>query len=207
MRARSDAREQLMLRRFLIAASIALRACIAGAFVYAISHPSLPQMHDSATRAREIAWPIGLVGVPIVLRLAHRNHYPWLFDVLLALPVAIDSIGNVLNWYHRWDSYDTMNHGVSWCALALLVAVSPPVWRLPTWACCVLAIGAGAVGAIVWELGEYAAFIHNAHYNRTAYPDTLTDLLAGLVGAVVAAGVVIALRQPMQSAIASSGSA
>ena len=64
-----------------------------------------------------------------------------------------------------------------------------PAVRLPAWARFAIAIGAGAIGATLWELGEFAVFIHRSHYERTAYPDTLTDLLAGLIGATVAASV------------------
>jgi hypothetical protein len=173
---------------FAIAASVALRAIIAAAFAYAVSQPALPQLHDPATHAREIAWPIGLVGVPVALRLLSRNRsYPWLVDAALALPFALDSVGNVLDWYHEWVSYDTLNHGVTWCVLALLIAMVPAVRRLPAWVRFAVAIGAGAIGAIVWELGEFAAFIHDSPYKRTAYPDTLADLFAGLIGATLGA--------------------
>jgi hypothetical protein len=170
------------------AASVALRAAILACFVYALANPSLPQLHDAATRAREIGWPFGLVVPPLVLLLARRGRlYPWRVDAILALPFASDAVGNVLNLYHSWSQYDTMNHAVSWFALATLVGVVPALRRLPRWADAALALGAGALGAVLWELGEYGAFIHSSDYTRVAYTDTLSDLCAGVVGASCAA--------------------
>src|SRR5579862_779506 len=90
-------------------ASVALRLAILACFVYALADPSLPQLHDAATRAREIAWPFGVVIPPLVLFLAQRGRsYPWRVDAILALPFALDAVGNVLNLYHSWSQYDTM---------------------------------------------------------------------------------------------------
>jgi hypothetical protein len=182
--------------RFAVAISLALRAAIAAAFVYALTHPSLPQLQDAATHARMIAWPFGLVAVPIVLRLVRLHRpYPWRVDALLALPFALDSVGNVLNLYHSWVGYDTVNHGVSWFGVALLATGVPAARRLPPWGRAGIALGAGAVGAIMWELGEFAAFIHDSGYTRTAYSDTLTDLFAGLIGASAAAATLAVARR------------
>lgn len=50
-----------------------------------------------------------------------------------------------------------------------------------------LAIGFGAVSAVLWELAEYFAFIRDSPELDTAYTDTLGDLTLGLSGSVVAA--------------------
>ena len=179
--------------RLALAASLGLRAAIGTAFVYAATHSELPQLQDAATHARMIAWPIGAIVVPLVLLLVRRGRpYPWLVDAALALPFAVDAVGNVLDLYARWVSYDTVNHGISWFALATLVASIPVLRPLPAWARAWIVAGSGAFLAIAWELGEYAAFIRSSHYGRSAYPDTLTDLLAGCSGAVLAAVLVLA---------------
>ena len=43
-----------------------------------------------------------------------------------------------------------------------------------------------AVAAILWELGEYIAFIRDSEELDTAYTDTLGDMMLGLDGATVA---------------------
>ena len=48
-------------------------------------------------------------------------------------------------------------------------------------------MGFGAVTAVLWEFGEYFAFIRNSEELDTAYTDTLGDLALGLTGSVVAA--------------------
>lgn len=181
-------------------ASLILRGTIAAAFLFALVGPSLPQLQDPATHAREIAWPIGLLLPPTVLFVCNRGGpYPWKVDALLALPFALDAVGNVLNLYHRWDQYDTMNHFVSWFALAALASTLAPLRRLPPWAHAGLALGAGALGAVAWELGEYAAFIHSSDYTRIAYTDTLSDLAAGTAGASLAAALVLLERRHAQA--------
>jgi hypothetical protein len=174
------------------AASLLLRGTTCAAFAFAASQPSLPQLRDPATHARMVAWPFGALAVPLLLRLVtRRRSYPWLVDSLLALPFALDAFGNVLGLYGRFASYDTVNHGVSWLGLSLLVSRIPVLRGLPAWAHAWIVVASGAFAAIVWELGEYGAFIHASSYTRAAYTDTLTDLLAGTSGAAAAAALVL----------------
>jgi hypothetical protein len=58
-----------------------------------------------------------------------------------------------------------------------------------------IAVGFGAVTAILWEFGEHFEFIRNSPELATAYTDTLGDLALGLAGSVVAA-VVTFTRRP-----------
>ena len=41
-------------------------------------------------------------------------------------------------------------------------------------------VGFGAVAAILWEVGEYFAFIRHSEELATAYSDTLGDMALGL---------------------------
>ena len=67
--------------------------------------------------------------------------------------------------------------------------------RLPAWRVVLalllgaLAVGFGAVTAILWEFAEYVTFIRNSSELETAYTDTLGDLALGLGGSVLAAAV------------------
>jgi hypothetical protein len=59
-----------------------------------------------------------------------------------------------------------------------------------------LVVGFGAVTAILWEIGEYFAFIRNSPELATAYTDTLGDLALGLGGSTLTAAIaVIAVRR------------
>jgi hypothetical protein len=50
-----------------------------------------------------------------------------------------------------------------------------------------LAVGFGAVTAVLWEFAEYLTFVRGGAEEATAYTDTLGDLALGLSGSVVAA--------------------
>lgn len=64
----------------------------------------------------------------------------------------------------------------------------------------VIVVGFGGVTAILWELGEYFAFIRNSPELATAYTDMLGDLSLGLSGSTLAAAIaVVALSKPRRA--------
>jgi hypothetical protein len=54
-----------------------------------------------------------------------------------------------------------------------------------------LITGFGAVTAILWEIGEYFAFIRHSSELDTAYTDTLGDLTLGLGGSTLTAAIAV----------------
>ena len=54
-----------------------------------------------------------------------------------------------------------------------------------------LAVGFGAVTAVLWEFAEYFTFIRNSPELPTAYTDTLGDLALGLAGSAAAAALTV----------------
>jgi hypothetical protein len=110
-----------------------------------------------------------------------------------------DVLGNALDLYDSIDWWDDANHFVNWALLTaafgqLLVRLG--VGRLVLAG---LAIGFGAVTAILWELAEYFTFIRNSSELDTAYTDTLGDLTLGLSGSCVAAALTAALMPRRRS--------
>jgi hypothetical protein len=83
--------------------------------------------------------------------------------------------------------WDDLNHFVNWGLLSLAIGLLVLRFRLPAVETFVIVVGMAAVAAIVWELGEYVAFIRNSDELDTAYTDTLGDMLLGMSGAIVAA--------------------
>jgi hypothetical protein len=53
---------------------------------------------------------------------------------------------------------------------------------------------------VIWELGEYFAFIRHSTELQTAYTDTLGDLTLGTLGALLAGLVVHQLRRKVSTA-------
>lgn len=127
-------------------------------------------------------------------RLLPPRTTPWTAFSLIALPFLIDVTGNTLDLYDSVTWWDDLNHFVNWAllcgGLGLLLArtnVRPrPLLALTI-------CGTGAILAIIWELGEYFAFIRGGTELATAYEDTLGDLTLGTLGALLA-GVVVATR-------------
>jgi hypothetical protein len=159
-------------------------------FVGAFS--GLQQFEGKAFTGRLLAYPIATVIVPIAWWLVGRGRerppaYPYAADILLTLPFLIDTVGNALDLYDTVAWWDDFNHFLNW---GLLVAafgqllLRLPVGPLELFA---LAVGFGAVTAVLWEFGEYFAFIRDSEELDTAYTDTLGDLALGLTGSVVAA--------------------
>jgi hypothetical protein len=156
----------------------------------------LERFEGKAFTGRALAYPIATVIVPLAWWLVARRRerkpeYPYALDVLIVLPFLIDTIGNALDLYDTIDWWDDANHFVNWFLLTagfgrLLVRL--PVGRLNAFA---LAVGFGAVTAVLWEFGEYVAFIRNSPELDTAYKDTLGDLALGLGGSTVAALVTV----------------
>jgi hypothetical protein len=181
---------------------VALKTALVGQLVYAVARPDLPQFEGKAMAGRAIVYPLAVLLVPAVwwlLRRRRRIGYPYALDVLWTLPFLIDVSGNTANLYDALDWWDDANHFVNW---AILVAafgrllVRLPVGRL---AAIGLAIGFGALTAILWEFAEYVTFIRtNEEELRTAYTDTLGDLALGLGGSIVAALVTATLLWPIR---------
>ena len=155
--------------------------------------PDLPQFEGKAMTGRALAYPLSTVIVPVAWWLVARHRGrrpddPYMLDILIVLPFLIDTLGNALDLYDSIDWWDDLNHLVNWAIL--VAAFGQLLQRLPLhpWAMFGLAVGFGAVTAILWELGEYLTFIRtNPDEYRTAYTDTLGDLTLGLTGSVAAA--------------------
>jgi len=148
------------------------------------------QFEGKAFGWRLAGYSISTVIVPIVwwlVRRPRRSPYPYAVDILFVAPFLIDTIGNALDLYDTVEWWDDANHFVNWgllsAALGLLL-LRRPVTSLTAFG---LVTGFGAATAILWEMGEYIAFIHDSPERATAYTYTLGDLTLGLAGSATAA--------------------
>jgi hypothetical protein len=163
----------------------------------------MPQFENKAFAGRAIGYPIAVLVVPAVWWLAGRSRgwaYPYDVDILLTLPFLVDMLGNALDLYDSISWWDDLNHLVNWAILVagfgrLLVRT-----ELPRSAIAGLAVGFGAVTAILWELLEYVTFIRHSSELDTAYTDTLGDLMLGLTGSIVAAVATVTVLRPRRPA-------
>jgi hypothetical protein len=147
---------------------------------------------------RLVGYSIAALVVPAIWAARGRRlPYPFAVDTLIVLPFLIDTIGNALDLYDTIDWWDDANHFVNWALLSGAIAVALLRTHVRRTELFSLVVGFGAVTAILWELGEYFAFIRNSPELATAYTDTLGDLSLGLSGSTLAAAIaVVALGKP-----------
>jgi hypothetical protein len=186
--------------RRLLWLDIAVKAALV-ALLLVGAFSGLERFEGKAFGGRAIAYPIATLIVPVgwwivARRRGGRPDYPYVLDILLVLPFLIDTVGNALDLYDTIGWWDDANHFVNWGILTL--AFGELLLRLPLgrWNTLALAIGFGAVTAVLWEFAEYITFIRNSDELETAYTDTLGDLALGLSGSVVAAVVTARRRTP-----------
>jgi hypothetical protein len=125
-----------------------------------------------------------------------RSAYPFATDILFALPFLIDTVGNALDLYDTIDWWDDANHFVNWALLSGAVGAALARTQIRGAELFGLVVGFGGVTAILWEIGEYFAFIRHSSELATAYTDTLGDLTLGLSGSTLTATLaVVVLRR------------
>jgi hypothetical protein len=183
-------------------ADLAAKVLLVGLLVSAVLWPDLSGIKGKASTARLVVYPVGALVVPLWWlaygrRRAQRGltasgvSYPWVADLLITLPWLLDLTGNRLNLFDTISWWDDLMHFVNWALLTAgaMWAWSParPVSRGLVVVC---ALGFGAPAAVLWELGEYAAFVRHSSELATAYTDTLGDLALGSLGALLAGLVV-----------------
>lgn len=128
------------------------------------------------------------VVVPILWRCRSvRDRYPLALDVALTVPFLLDTLGNAIGGFDRWNHFDKVLHVLNWVVLAWGVTVHlsrPDRDRVLLW---VAGSGVGAMAAIGWEIAEYAVMKSGVGGLHLTYPDTLADLACGTTGAMLGA--------------------
>jgi len=165
---------------------IAVKAALVGFLAFG-AFSGMEQFEGKAFGWRLVFYPLAAVVVPVGWWLAKKPPpYPYALDILLVLPFLVDVLGNTLDLYDSISWWDDLNHFVNWGLLSLAVGQLVIRLRIPRIETFVIVVGVGAVAAILWELGEYVAFIRDSDELDTAYTDTLGDMMLGLAGATVA---------------------
>ncbi len=190
-------------RRWALAVDLAVKAALIALLLFAVASPDLPQFHGKAMAGRALTYPLAIVVVPVGWWFVNRRRpvpFPYELDILVALPFLIDTAGNALNLYDTIWWWDDANHLVNWALLTAgfgMLLIRRPFGSAVTFG---LAVGFGAVTAIVWELLEYVTFIRHSRELSTAYTDTLGDLALGLAGSTLAALALVAIVRRSRAA-------
>jgi hypothetical protein len=177
----TDSRARLVAAVVLAATLVQL---LVAAFV-----PGLPQFEGKGFGARLALYPVMMLVVPVLWRWHGPGPaVPWTGFTLVMTPFLIDVTGNTLDLYDRLVWFDDACHFVNWflLTLGLALVVRADLVR-PEWARLLLMVGGGALLAVVWEVGEWFAFIRYGTELATAYQDTLGDEVLGTTGSLLAA--------------------
>lgn len=182
--------------RVILTADVVVKLATTALLVFAALHPEWPQFEGKAMAARAVAYPSGLLVLPVAWWFFRRRAgrpYPALADLLVSIPFLVDTAGNALDLYDAVIWFDDACHLVNWALLMGGLAVSLPR-RLHPWTRLGLTVGLGSTTALLWEVGEYFAFLRNSPELTTAYTDTLGDMVLGTTGSLVAGLLVVWLR-------------
>jgi hypothetical protein len=183
-------------------AALAAKAALFLLLLTALIWPDLSGIKGKASTARLVVYPIGAMVLPLWwwaygrTRSKLHKSFPWTADLLMTLPWFIDLVGNRLNLFDAVTWWDDAMHFVLWGFLTagVLLAFAPrPLSRGLT---AFVALGFGATAAVVWEVGEYYAFVRHSAELQTAYTDTLGDLALGTLGALLAGLIVFQTLRP-----------
>lgn len=183
-----------MSDRRLLALDLAIKLALVALLLFG-AFSGLERFAGKAMEGRALVYPLATVIVPAVWWLRfRRTRYPYVLDMLVVAPFLIDTAGNALDLYDTVTWWDDANHVVNWFLLVLGLGQVLLRSRLAPAVVFGLALGFGAVTHILWEIGEYFAFIRdNPDEYRTAYTDTIGDLGLSLTGSAVAAALLAAL--------------
>jgi hypothetical protein len=186
-------------------AALAAKVLLFGLLLAALIWPDLSGIKGKASTARLVVYPIGAMVLPLWwwaygrARSELHNRFPWHADLLLTLPWLVDLIGNRLNLFDTVSWWDDAMHFILWGLLTAggLLAFAPPT--LSRGLTAFVALGFGATAEVVWEIGEYVAFIRSSPELQTAYTDTLGDLGLGSLGALLAGLILYPLRRSLRT--------
>lgn len=177
-----------MSERRLLLLDLTVKAGLVALLLFG-AFSGLERFEGKAMTGRALVYPIVTVVVPAIWWLRfRRTRYPYALDILIVLPFLIDTAGNALDLYDSVTWWDDANHLVNW--LILVLGFGTVLLRTTLRPAVVfgLALGFGAVTHILWEIGEYFAFIRdNPDEYRTAYTDTIGDLGLSLTGSFIGA--------------------
>ena len=185
-----------------------VKVALAGLLVSALIFPDLSGVKEKAGTARLVVYPLGMVVVPLWWWLYGRRRagssgaegggrggFPWTADLLISLPWLLDLLGNRLNLFDTVDWWDDWMHFLNWLLLTAGVLLAWSARGVSRGVLVMCAIGFGLSAALLWELGEYFAFIRTSPELTTAYTDTLGDLTLGGLGSLLAGLAVAYLRR------------
>jgi hypothetical protein len=166
--------------------------------LYPLLDPNSSHFTGKAMGVRAAVYPAATLLIPLVwLARGRPRPYPYLADICLAIPFAVDAAANVFGLF-AFSGFDVLPHATGWffITLAFGLAVAPLAGRRAV--AFGLVVGFGATIDILWEIGEYLLMKSGASGLQLTYANTIQDLAMSLIGAVVGALVIATLLWPRE---------
>ena len=154
--------------------------------------PGLERFEGKAFGTRLVANPLMMLALPALWwwyqrRAGREDEVPYGAFALVMASFLIDVTGNSLDLYDSVGWWDNFSHFLTWVPLCAGIGLLISSSISPRWAIVAVVTGLGAILAVLWEIGEWYTFIRRGTELEGAYEDTLSDLLLGLLGGLVAA--------------------
>ena len=185
-----------MRQRLLAVVSIALKLFVIWLSVYPLLHPELPYYQGKAMGLRAPVYILAVLLLPAYWYWRRKPRpYPYLADIFVALPFAIDAAGNAFNLFAT-DWFDLAAHFVNWVFLvgAFGLAIAPLCRNRLEGAA--LAVGFGAVTHTLWEIGEFLSMKSGEFGLQLTYENTMLDFIYSFAGTLVAATLLVTVLWP-----------
>lgn len=189
--------------------NLSIKAVLAVLLMTALVFGDAERFSDKAMGARAVVYPL-LCAIPAAMWwFASRRRpgdepvaYPHAAEALVTASFVVDLGGNALDLFDRWSWFDDVAHFTNWFLLGLALGITLHAGRgrsRARWEHIWLVTGAGAIAAIIWELGEYTSFVQEVE-NLGLYRDTIGDLCLGTSGAALAGLIVVLVdRRPCRA--------
>lgn len=181
--------------RSALVAGVSAKVVLAALLLHVLLAPDLPQYQAKGMGWRLILYPLIAVLVPILHRLRPvPGRYPALLDLCLVLPFLIDLAGNAAGAYDRIVWWDDAMHVATWTPLVMALGLAVRPLAADRRGMALVAVGAGAVASILWEIAEYVTFVADHPVeSASAYQDTIGDMAGSITGSVLGAAVLVLL--------------
>ena len=185
-----------MRKSLWLAIDVAVKGAVVAFALYPLGGPGSSHFAGQAMGVRAVIHPTFTLLIPATWLLSRRpKPYPFLADIALGLPFAIDAGANVLGLIDI-TGFDALPHalGSFFPALSFGLAVSPLLDK--RWVAFLAFVGFGASLDILWELGEYLLMKSGSSGLQLTYENTIQDLAKSFLGGVLAAIVVVTAHWP-----------
>lgn len=185
-----------MPRSVWLTIDVVVKVAVVGLALYPLLDPDASHFAGKAMGVRALIYPAFAFLLPAVWLIARRpTPYPFLADIALGLPFAIDAAANVFGLF-AIKGFDAFPHAAGWFFLSLAfgLAVAPLLDR--RWVAFLVVAGFGASIDILWELGEYLLMKSGSSGLQLTYENTIQDLVTSFLGGVLAALLISTVLWP-----------